>query len=60
MFVEINEDKFVNLDRVFSIETMKISDKYVCKFHIGEGLEETSKAFETESEARRWLRETVL
>jgi hypothetical protein len=60
MFVEINEDKFVNLDRVFSIETMKIHNKYVCKFYIGEGLEETSKAFETESEARKWLREIVL
>jgi hypothetical protein len=28
--VEISEDKFVNLDRVCSIETMKISNKYVC------------------------------
>lgn len=60
VFVEISEDKFVNLDRVFSIETMKISNKYVCRFNVGEGLEETSKAFETESEVRRWLRETVL
>jgi len=59
MFIEIDENKFVNLDCVFSIKVIKTGKHYVCTFYIGEGLEETSRTFETEAEARKWLLENV-
>ena len=60
MFVEIDENKFVNLERVFAVWITKADNHYVCRFHIGEGLEETSRTFETQAEASKWLRENVL
>jgi hypothetical protein len=59
MFIEIDENKFVNLDCVFSILVIKTEKHYVCRFNIEEGLEETSRTFETEAEARKWLLENV-
>jgi hypothetical protein len=60
MFVEIDWNKFVNLDRVFAIRVIKTENHNVCRFYILEGLEETSRTFETEADARKWLREEVL
>jgi hypothetical protein len=60
MFIEIDENKFVNLDRVFSIFVIKAANHYVCRFNIEEGLEESSRTFETEAEARKWLLENAL
>jgi hypothetical protein len=53
MFVEIDENKFVNLGRVFAVWISKTDNHYVCRFHIGEGLEETSRTFETQAEASK-------
>jgi hypothetical protein len=59
MFIEIDENKFVNLDGVYSILVIKTEKYYVCRFNIEEGLEETSRTFETEAEARKWVLENV-
>jgi hypothetical protein len=59
MFIEIDENKFVNLDRVYSTLVIKPEKHYVCRFNIEEGLEETSRTFETEAEARNWLLENI-
>lgn len=59
MFIEIDKNKFVNLDRVFSILVIKTEKHYICRFNIEKGLEETSRTFGAEAEARKWLLENV-
>jgi hypothetical protein len=55
--IEIDVDRFVNLDSVFKMDLIKVekSDIFYWRFYCSEDCYSISKEFESNSAAREWL-----